>query len=74
MDKCKYCEGGIYAFDNEELGHADIPIFDNYTEVTVDAFLTDGEVTNLAVGVGNLQPITVKINYCPMCGRKLNTA
>lgn len=70
---CKYCEGAIYDFDHKDLGHADIPIFGEYAEVTVDAFLTDGEVTNLAVGVGNLQPITVKINYCPMCGRKLNT-
>ena len=71
-EKCKYCIDFFYG--NGDITATNIIEFPipNFTELVEEVRITDEGSLNVFVWDGNtsIEP-QVKINYCPMCGRKL---
>lgn len=67
MDKkepCKYCSDRYSPlYDNNNGG--DVKIINN--ELCIDSFMRCSDCNNASQFYAE-----IKINYCPMCGRKLN--
>lgn len=58
MDKCKICEGNEYGYQE--------PIYTMYGEFHIEIIQDEAHIND---DYGHED--TIKINYCPMCGRKL---
>ena len=67
MSKCEYCILNkpivdTYCFGKNSESHGiDLIIFDNILEITASGDTYEP----------NFEETEIKINYCPMCGRKL---
>jgi len=64
---CEYCNVGDKNKKIYDRGGLDVSVADySYSKATLDIDVFTG------IEYGSLEA-EVKINYCPMCGRKLNT-
>ena len=78
MDKCEYCE--IYDGESTSLTDENKPLLVKFfrtlmgreTELSVEIW--DNEMFLYMSDDYNSEPIDkIKINYCPICGRKIGT-
>jgi len=66
---CKFCEEEEYLFNNRELGHNGA--YNGFEVWIEDDKLNIYACLNAAKVVDTSDSTDFKINYCPMCGRKL---
>lgn len=77
---CKYCNFKDGEISDEELVFTSIGMGENSNLLGLEIFIFDDEENNPVMNVelypvcGGDEPIiseSIKINYCPICGRKL---
>ena len=64
MDKCAYCEDGKVLKSANFCGGASMKIVGKYIDVT-------GDKKKIPF-FGHIYEPSFPVNYCPMCGKKLN--
>ena len=73
MEECKYCKELFTGWMNDSLIQDHVNLECGFNLLDIDVFINDDEL-ELFVDNGSCDEIckkTLKINYCPMCGRRL---
>lgn len=73
MDKCRNCgKNPRYIFNNLSLGEKGSRVKGIYVSLNSNQKLS--VIATCDTQEPSLEVETIQINYCPMCGRKLNDA